>query len=411
MGVAGVIKNKGGEFLPTAIDRFKRILSAHADPIGIDETSPLVSWVEKRFPQYVKNEMATPNDPIRALFERDAAHATPAQLQEWNPLLTDEVSSTLWGINRRAEGFPETGMGVSEGARMWENLTDSLLERRPAAEYRGMGYELHPNIGGDTPVYRPYPRGLSDDTGFTHIIDEMRNAIDPTSDIPQHLRIDPAKLERMTVPQAAEHVGKINKWRVDNAGKMQEKYAFNAATIPVKRYDTGFHWANLSGNHGEEALQQALKYEGDRMGHCVGGYCSRVKSGKSQIYSLRDAKGVPHVTIEVERRIPNAHNMSLQEYTEAIQRGDYREHIKQIFGKGNTSPKKEYIPMIQDFIQNGNFDSVEMLYHARMVDVHDAFPADMQDKLLRYFRNKKRYAIPQYITEDEHREILDFIKR
>ena len=34
------------------------------------------------------------------------------------------------------------------------------------------------------------------------------------------------------------------------------------------------------------------------MGHCVGGYCDDVASGQSNIYSLRDAKGKPSVTIE-----------------------------------------------------------------------------------------------------------------
>jgi hypothetical protein len=35
------------------------------------------------------------------------------------------------------------------------------------------------------------------------------------------------------------------------------------------------------------------------MGHCVGGYCDAVLSGESQVYTLRDKAGKPHVTIEV----------------------------------------------------------------------------------------------------------------
>lgn len=49
--------------------------------------------------------------------------------------------------------------------------------------------------------------------------------------------------------------------------------------------------------------ENALKYEGREMGHCVGSYYNRVKNGTSQIYSLRDyneeGELVPHVTIEV----------------------------------------------------------------------------------------------------------------
>ena len=47
-------------------------------------------------------------------------------------------------------------------------------------------------------------------------------------------------------------------------------------------------------------LGDALKYEGDTMGHCVGGYCPDVLEGHSRIFSLRDAKGEPHVTVETK---------------------------------------------------------------------------------------------------------------
>jgi len=43
----------------------------------------------------------------------------------------------------------------------------------------------------------------------------------------------------------------------------------------------------------------SLEYEGVEMGHCVGGYCAPVERGDVHIYSLRDPKNKPHVTIEV----------------------------------------------------------------------------------------------------------------
>jgi len=55
----------------------------------------------------------------------------------------------------------------------------------------------------------------------------------------------------------------------------------------------------------KEALADALKYEGEVMGHCVGGSCPEVESGRSRIISLRDAKGEPHVTLEVGQPIKN----------------------------------------------------------------------------------------------------------
>jgi hypothetical protein len=66
-------------------------------------------------------------------------------------------------------------------------------------------------------------------------------------------------------------------------------------------------------------LEDALKYEGDTMGHCVGGYCDDVAEGRSRIYSLRDKRGEPHVTVEVK---PNQHleyNDWFQKQPEEIQ--------------------------------------------------------------------------------------------
>lgn len=45
-------------------------------------------------------------------------------------------------------------------------------------------------------------------------------------------------------------------------------------------------------------LQEALTYEGDMMGHCIGGYCPDVASGRTRLFSLRDSTGKPHVSIQ-----------------------------------------------------------------------------------------------------------------
>ena len=107
------------------------------------------------------------------------------------------------------------------------------------------------------------------------------------------------------------------------------------------------------------ALADALKYEGDTMGHCVGGYCDDVLQGRSRIFSLRDAKGQPHVTIEVQ---PKSETEFLRErwkdYADIKQEGQDFAHrwitqelakqpqrIIQIKGKGNAKPIDEYLPV------------------------------------------------------------------
>lgn len=73
-----------------------------------------------------------------------------------------------------------------------------------------------------------------------------------------------------------------------------------------------------------------LKQEGKLMSHCVGGFDYKVKvnKGYSLLISLRDENNEPHVTIEVDTKTCN---------------------VVQMYGKANSSPKKEYLKMIAEF--------------------------------------------------------------
>lgn len=95
-----------------------------------------------------------------------------------------------------------------------------------------------------------------------------------------------------------------------------------------------------------KALRDQLRYEGDTMGHCVGGYCDGVLSGRSRIFSLRDAKGEPHVTVEVGETLaaPGSAN-----YGSGI---ELPPRITQIKGKQDRAPNPEYLPFVQDFVRN-----------------------------------------------------------
>ena len=79
----------------------------------------------------------------------------------------------------------------------------------------------------------------------------------------------------------------------------------------------------------------ALDFESEYMGHCVGsgGYDNGVADGTTQIYSIRDERGEPHVTFEV--------------------RGN---SIKQVKGKQNKCPVAKYMPAVQAFVHANNFD-------------------------------------------------------
>lgn len=75
-----------------------------------------------------------------------------------------------------------------------------------------------------------------------------------------------------------------------------------------------------------------LEVEGNKMRHCVGSYADRVQEGSVEIYSLRDEKNEPHVTIEVDR--------------DGL--------VEQIKGVANSEPKPEYKAKLKEWFTHDN---------------------------------------------------------
>jgi hypothetical protein len=181
-------------------------------------------------------------------------------------------------------------------------------------------------------------------------------------------------------------------------------------------------------------LEDALKYEGETMGHCVGGYCPDVAEGRSKIYSLRDKKGQPHVTIEVQ---PGNLDHGLwyqsqpQEVKDALKAEGYTgynvryspqfkeaqasapQDIVQIKGKGNKAPKEDYLPAVQDFVRSGNFGKVgdlqnTGLYRADEITnfVPESFYATKAEREAAFEKAKAAGKIQDYMTRAEWEDAL-----
>ena len=98
--------------------------------------------------------------------------------------------------------------------------------------------------------------------------------------------------------------------------------------------------------------KKAYDVEGNQMGHCAAGYADRISS---TLYSLKDPKGMSHVTIEVRDQ------------------NDQNGGIVQIKGKENAAPVKKYIPYIKAFIEKTNFPVLEDGENIGMVDYSGFF--------------------------------------
>lgn len=430
---AGVIKMKGGNWLSGSVEDAVKPLQVRVRTEGInghtaeqsaaDQT--INQWLDKKLTKYIKNEMATPEDPVRALAERGVLHVNPEQLS------VNSEGLGVKGLRRMtAEEFPEItskALGKSRLAKRWEDSADSFVGAPEAGKY-GPTYDI------DT-YYSP---------GFNHLVDELRNATNPQSGLPRELLWKYSDLDKVTVPQAVQRVSDINEWRAAQKAEADLLRANNAATVLHKEYPEGYRWVELKAGdlpegwragEGDKAqyiyspdgtpvfakgrddpryplLQDALKYEGDTMGHCVGGYCDDVAAGKSRIYSLRDKKGQPHTTIEItpgkpwnERSGVFYDNPELEppwvEFHNAmLDRGGASPNIKkfpewlasnrpevfskyekvfspdpdrivQIKGKQNRAPNPEYLPYVQDFVRSGKWSDVGDLHNTGLTKLPD----------------------------------------
>lgn len=439
-------------------------------------------WLESKLGKYIKNEMATPEDPLRALAEsfpakqadqlalKDAQIAkaiadleraqaqrgvAPEMLTSSQARLRDlrrerqfiadqtglhaEIGPTGYSLKgpRAMAGFPEEGMGVSPLAKTWEDRADTFINQLHASDLT-RGYpeavEANPWLAKVPPETRVYEmlRGAEEDLGFAHLADELRNAINPESGLPESLLLKYQDLEKLSVPQAAQRVSEINAWRAGQKADADLARASNIATQVFKEYPDspqGLRWVELRQpketgrkisveksemdlppdmdqrqmrevaedmafdegldegtqafddfvrdmmtdfnrkkkvemDESYKALEDALKYEGEVLQHCVGGYCPDVVEGRSRIFSLRDEKGQPYVTIETT---PSGNNSIKSLKENSPQNFD----IVQIKGKKNQAPASEYLPYVQDFVRSGNFGKIGDLKNAGLVQLPD----------------------------------------
>lgn len=279
---------------------------------------------------------------------------------------------------------------MSEMARAWEQVSDAMLRGERAKTHQGKKRAFEGDwvdrLDPQTPIYRSKDSAMTSNLGFNHLVDELNNALNPESGLPRNLLLRPEQMQQMGMEKAVRHVDAINKWRESQRAAANAELANKALAIreypdtPELPNPKGLRWVELGGTPlpqdkisvvktdsgwrvkdkfqtprfkedpqgyatQEEALaahaarrditdlEKQLKYEGDVMGHCVGGYCPDVESGRSRIFSLRDAKGEPHVTVEAR---PSEEGFMIQ----------------QIKGKANLRPKDEYLPFVQDFVRN-----------------------------------------------------------
>jgi hypothetical protein len=162
-----------------------------------------------------------------------------------------------------------------------------------------------------------------------------------------------------------------------------------------------------------------LANEGELMGHCVGGYCNVVYSGSSLIYSLRDPKNEPHVTIEIQGQQTggvkdiDGQRWNADGYAPPLTRTEDAWEIVQIQGKSNRDPIPEYQEMIRQWFESLQSQGVE-LRHAHDYNDHEI---DDINSLVTWYDYSKRgqplntevdeYGIPSHTLVGDISEIVE----
>ena len=386
-----VVKPKGGNW--------RGNLGIVRDQLIRGQDAAIQNWVDSNLTNYVKKQMATPDDPVRKLADEGISHLPES-------FLTDRQFAPTHVRRERSEaGFPEAGMATTPMGKGWESIADQSIFGRKVKEQTNLSRSKNPWMDKLDPEENIFEFGLEDRGGFGHIIDVLSQDLAAG-------RIRPEQLNKVSMEQAVRRTAEYDQ---EMAKRMAESKIRATEGMPVyKDYgDEGYQWIELAApdsNKFEESirhlesnpkewqkaveefrenrqknLESALKYEGDTMGHCVGGYCPDVLEGRSRIFSLRDARGEPHVTVEVQPGQDKTGLMTAEElppevldsmksrnvydpkfmyrYDEQMGRylpemGPFEPSIVQIKGKQNAAPKKEYLPFVQDFVRGGQWSYV-----------------------------------------------------
>jgi hypothetical protein len=424
------------------------------------------------------------------------------------------------GEAREKAGFSPFPISKSNLGKQWEEDADSYFIPHRAGdlvESNSPDLFANPwikNINPNEMVYSVSPY-VGEKRMFQHTIDELTNALRQTN-LPPNLRLKIEDFEQLSIEKAFRHVNKINDWRMQQRAQASLEEANRAATT-FKEYPDSprkLKWQELkapeyaqlppgyrleqrvygpsdlrsvydpdavlygpdgklvtefTGDPSESFsdalrflarndLERALQYEGSTMRHCVGGYCDDVWTGQTRIFSLRDNKGEPHVTIETApadvRRVGNTPLDFLRENPDAAKRlgltkelvdqlndpnlysknnleqvgeliaavpersivvspefqqwfSKKPQEILQIKGKGNAKPNEKYIPFVQDFVTSGNWGRVSDLANTDLVKIKPQMLQSLQNRGIEV--KTSDIAGQPHVTKEEFNRLADLV--
>ena len=337
-----------------------------------EERGAVNKWLDSKLEKYIRNEMGTPDDPIRLAHEEGYSHIPGNAAEELGAWLPEDTAAM-----RRKAGYPEEGFAAykhgqagypeameanTRKAELWENLADMEITASPAESLVNSFRlaEQFPDASSgnkallrmkkenpwiekldpETSVYRiERPMELSENLGFGHMADEIENMLDPESGLPAALRMTPQQLDKVTMKQMVEKVDAVNKWRSEEAAKAElgDMMGNLTATARLEVPDAqlsfvkepGMKWIDIPATVDEKSMKLCTTI-GRQAGWCTQGegLAKRYGSGDNSLTTLIDAEGRPHAqAMLTENKMPvSGENFAR---LDGATKAQYREHVMQ----------------------------------------------------------------------------------
>ena len=260
---------------------------------------------DKKFVKKFNISVLQKNTPMQPGANPREYHQQIAQQAELGPLFPNTVLAEIEALDDRY--FPR------ENRKIYTKWLANVLLGMITKHYPGVEIPEGKTLREIHPSWKGYMEYIQSGEGLLYIVDFLNGA----RNIPQELwdsdwgtmkaSAEDWHEELSHVEDTGEYTTKDVVWDFGNG--------YTIVTVPADDLET----------------------EGNKMGHCVGGYCRFVDRG-NLIYSLRDANNEPHVTLSYERF-----------RTTSSGRGGGGQFYE-IKGKQNKPPVEKYAKMIKAWL-------------------------------------------------------------
>lgn len=403
IAVAGAVKPLGGMWHPEVMNRLAAPLKDSLVPDGLEAGRALAH----RHP----DQFAPDGRALNLTRAQELADAYVKPIEDWVDSRIKNWLNRYAGTSR--DPLKDIEIPFGEGTKRWEEVMDDLITAAPAKNYRAYRAEMGKNynnmmpemlervpdnelvygIEGKPATVAANSRALL--SHLSHVGDYLRQNV-PAEKLGQYDFVRAMRETDAADKAAMRELQKNLEARKASAKKITDELPPEAT---YKEYpEQGLKWIEISNKLEPETVALNVSVDTALCAHCVGGvahgkygykdwvpardlvtrkkvhpslpdtndYIDAINAGESRIYSLRDAKGESHVTVEA---IPTQAEFKPGEW-EAVKKEmartgedevpvihrlfpEYRDlwDIPQIKGKGNRAPAAQYQPYVQDFVQ------------------------------------------------------------